>query len=87
MNRNHFTQFVCLLSVLFCSVVFADETEPNTTEASGGDQIIVSPMNMLLDLGESGYADVLVLDEEGNPIEDRKIQIMTLPKTSFTLVS
>ncbi len=68
-------------------MVFADETGVDTTAASGGNQIIVSPMNMLLDLGESGYADVLVLDESGNPIEDRKIQIMTLPKTSFTLVS
>ncbi len=43
-------------------MVLADESEVNTTNASGGNQIIVSPINILLDLGEFGIANALVLD-------------------------
>ncbi len=66
MFRNYLFNFIYLSIFLCCSVsvVLADEAEVNTTNASGGNQIIVSPMNVLLDLGESGYANALVLDED-----------------------
>ncbi len=50
-------------------MVLADEAEVNTTNASGGNQIVVSPINILLDLGESGVTNALVLDEDENPVE------------------
>jgi hypothetical protein len=52
MFRNYFYNFIYLSIFLCCSVVLADESEVNTTNASGGNQIVVSPINILLDLGE-----------------------------------
>ncbi len=69
MFRNYFYNFIYLSIFLCCSVVLADESEVNTTNASGGDQIVVSPINILLDLGESGVTNALVLDEDENPVE------------------
>jgi hypothetical protein len=68
-------------------VIFADETEVDTTVASGGNQIIVSPIHMLLDLGESGYANVLAIDKDGNPLEGRKLQIVAQDKTMVAIES
>jgi len=42
-------------------VAFANEKEANTTGASGGGQVVASSINMLLDPGESAYADALVM--------------------------
>ncbi len=66
MFKNHLFNFIYLSIFLCCSVVLADESEVNTTNASGGNQIIISLTNILLDLGELGYANALVLDEDGN---------------------
>ena len=87
MFRNHFIHYVSLLIFLCCSVVFADEAEVNTTAASGGNQIIVSPSNILLDLGESAYANALVLDKDGNSIEGKEIQIILQDKTLAAIES
>ncbi len=79
MFRNYLFNFIYLSIFLCCSVsiVLADEAEVNTTNASGGNQIIVSPMNVLLDLGESGYANALVLDEDGNPVEGHELEVIS----------
>ncbi len=76
MFRNYFYNFIYLSIFLCCSEVLADEAEVNTTNASGGNQIVVSPINILLDLGEIGTANALVLDEEGSPVEGEEIQII-----------
>ncbi len=52
MFEKCFAWLIFILTFLWCSVVFADETEVKTTAASGGNQIIVSPLNIILDLGE-----------------------------------
>ena len=77
MFRSYLFNFIYLSIFLCCSVVLADEAEVNTTNASGGNQIIVSPMNVLLDLGESGYANALVLDEDGNPVEGHELEVIS----------
>jgi hypothetical protein len=64
-----------------------NETKTDTTIASGGNHIVVSPINMLLDLGELGYASALVLDQDGNPLEDKEIQIIPQDKTMITIKS
>ncbi len=87
MLRNHFIYYVSFLTLLCCSVAFADEAEVDTTEASGGNQVVVSPLNILLDLGEIGPANVLVIDEEGNPLEGHKIQIIPQDKTKIAIKS
>ncbi len=89
MFRNYFIHYAFLLIFLWCGVVFSNEseTEFNTTDASGGRQIIVSPMNIMLDLGESGYADVFVLDEDGNPIEGEEIQVVPKDETMIAINS
>ncbi len=68
-------------------MVLADKVEVNTTNASGENQIIVSPINILLDLGESAYADALVLDKDGNPVEGREIQVIPQDKTKIAIES
>jgi len=39
---------------------------------------------MLLDLGETGYVNVLVIDKEGNPIEGTGIRVLTQDNTKIT---
>lgn len=67
--------YLFILTFLWCSITFAEETEDNTSAASGGNQIVVSPINILLDVSEVVSVDILVLDEDGNPIEGQKVQI------------
>ena len=67
--------YLLLLTFLCYSIVFADD-DVNTSTASGGDQIIVSPMSTMLDVSDMVSVNVLVLDEDGNPIEGHKIQIV-----------
>ncbi len=85
MFRNHFYNFIYLSVFLCCSVVLADEAEVNTTNASGGNQIVVSPINILLDLGEMGYAGALVIDKDGNPVEGEEIQIIPQDNTKIVI--
>ena len=87
MFKNHFARLIFILAFLLCGVASADETGVDTTAASGGNQIIVSPLNILLDLGESGYADALVLDKDGNPIEGHKLQIVAQDKAAVAIES
>jgi len=68
-----------LLAFLCYSIVFADD-DVNTSTASGGDQIIVSPMSTMLDVSDMVSVNVLVLDEDGNPIEGHKVQIVPQDK-------
>ena len=72
--------------LLCCSAAFADE-EIDTTVASGGNQIIVSPLDMILDVGEIEHVRVFVLDKDGNPIKAKKIQILPLDKTKIAVES
>ncbi len=72
--------YLFILTFLWCSITFAEETEDNTTDASGGNQIVVSPINILLDVSEVVSVDIWVLDEDGNPIEGQKVQIIPKDK-------
>ena len=72
---KYILHYLLFLVVLGCSVAFADE-EVNTSTASGGDQIIVSPINTLLDLSDTVSVNVLVLDEDGNPIEGHNVRMV-----------
>ena len=74
-KKNHFFYSLFFLNFLWSSLIFANETGEDTTVVSGGNQIIASQLNMLLDLSETGYTNVLVLDGEGNPVEGHKVQI------------
>ncbi len=65
-----------ILTILWCGLALAVE-DTNTSMATGGDQIIVSPMSTMLDVTDTVSVNVLVLDEDGNPIEGRKIQIFS----------
>ncbi len=85
MFRNNLSKLI-YLSIFICfSVVVAEQAEINTTTAIGGDQIVVFPINIILDLGESGYASALVIDKDGNPVEGRKIQIIPQDKTKVAI--
>jgi len=68
---------LCLFLLVFLcySIVSADD-DVNTSTASGGDQIIVSPMSTMLDVSDMVSVNVLVLDEDGNPSEGHKVQIV-----------
>ena len=73
-------QYISIFLFLWLGIVSADSKETDTTAASGGNQIVVSPANVLIDLGEYASADVCVIDGEGNPIEGHKIQILPQDK-------
>ncbi|MFQ5786999.1 MAG: hypothetical protein ACE5H1_03380 [Thermodesulfobacteriota bacterium] len=67
--------YLLLLTFLCYSIVFAGD-DVDTSTASGGDQIIVSPMSTMLDVSDMVSVNVLVLNEDGNPIEGHKVQIV-----------
>ncbi len=75
MLMNKTLRSVLLLMVFWCGHSFGEEDE-NTSFASGGDQIIVSPMSTMLDVSDTVSVNVLVLNEDGNPIEGRKVRIV-----------
>ncbi|MHC4267656.1 MAG: Ig-like domain-containing protein [Planctomycetota bacterium] len=66
---------ILLFTIFWCGYNFADE-DKNTSSASGGDQIIVSPMSTMLDVSDTVSVNVLVLNENGNPIEGRNVRIV-----------
>jgi len=63
------------LALFWCSYCVANEEE-NTSYASGNDQIIVSPMSTMLDVSDTVSVNVLVINEDGNPIKGRKVRIV-----------
>jgi hypothetical protein len=75
MLTKYSIHYLLLLTFLCYSIVFADD-DANTSTASGGDQIIVSPMSTMLDVSDMVSINVLVLDGDGNPIEGHKVQIV-----------
>jgi hypothetical protein len=87
MSGNHFIHYVFIVAFLWCGVVFANEEKTDSTASSGGNQIIVSPINILLDLGESGYANALVLDKNGNPVEGRELQVIPQDRAKISISS
>ncbi len=77
MCKKRLIQCFFILAVLCSSLTFADKTDINTTVASGGNQIIVSPLNMLLGVGETAFANALVLDNDGDPVEEHQVHIIS----------
>lgn len=67
--------YLMFLIMLWCGITFASE-DSNTSTATGGDQLIVSPMSTMLDVTDTVSVNVLVLDENGNPIEGRKVRVV-----------
>ena len=72
---------------MWSSHTFAEENEADTSVASGGNQIIASPINLLLDLGELGSASVLFIDKDGIPVEGHKIQIIPQDNSKIAVQS
>ncbi len=68
--------YLLFLTIFWCGITFANE-DINTSMATGGDQIIISPMNTMLDVTDTVSVSVLILTEDGNPIEGRKVQIIS----------
>ena len=75
MMAKLYVLFSLLLMVFCCSSAFAGE-DISTSTATGGDQIIVSPLSTMLDITDTASVNVLILDEDGNPIEGHKVQIV-----------
>ncbi len=75
MLMKHTIRNMLFLTIFWCSYSVANEDE-NTSSVSGGDQIIISPMSTMLDVSDTVSVNVLVLDEDGNPIEGRKVRIV-----------
>jgi hypothetical protein len=68
-------RFLLFSAMFWCGFTFADE-DINTSTATGGDHIIVSPMSTMLDVTDTVSVNVLIMDEDGNPIEGRKVRIV-----------
>lgn len=84
MKNNIF--YVFLLALFWCLTAFAEDADTDTTIATGGNQIIVSPLNILLDVGELSNAYVLAINKDGNPIEDHKIKIIPDSKSIVSVM-
>ena len=82
--KNLLINYASFAIILSCNILFADQTKINTSPVSDEKQLIVTPINMLLDLGEIGYVNALVIDKEGNPIEGAGIRVLTQDNTKVT---
>ncbi|MDR4506168.1 MAG: hypothetical protein MRK01_15455 [Candidatus Scalindua sp.] len=69
MFKNLAISFIHFGIIALCTTVFADQEEIDTVTVSDDLQLIVSPINLLLDLSETGYADAFVINTNGTPIE------------------
>ncbi len=87
MFRKHIFKLIYIAMFLFYSMIVAGQIENNTTAVTGGGYIVVSPVNIILDLGESSYASALVLDEDGNPVEGIELQITPQDKITLEIES
>ncbi|WP_096892596.1 hypothetical protein [Candidatus Scalindua japonica] len=67
--------YLFILTIFWCCFAFADENV-STSKATGGDQIIVSPTSTMIDVSDTVSVNVLVLDEDGNPVEGHKVQMI-----------
>ncbi|GJQ58665.1 MAG: hypothetical protein SCALA701_14660 [Candidatus Scalindua sp.] len=66
--------------------IFAANEEANTTVATGENQIIVSPMNILLDLDETASANAIVLDRDGAFVEGITLMVVSQDKTKLKII-
>ncbi len=78
--------YLCILTFLWCNIIFAEETGDNTSAVSGGNQIVVSPINILLDVSDLVSVNILALDENGNPIEGYKLQIIPQDRQKASVI-
>ncbi|MHC4183519.1 MAG: Ig-like domain-containing protein, partial [Planctomycetota bacterium] len=78
--------YLCILTFVWSSIIFAEETGDNTSAVSGGNQIVVSPINILLDISDLASVNILALDEEGNPIEGHKLQIVPQDRQKISVI-
>ncbi len=85
MRKKLLIQSFFILAILWTNVPFADETDINTTVASGGNQIIVSPLNMLIDIGETAFGNALVMDEAGDPVEGHQVHIIRQDEATISI--
>ncbi len=85
MCQKIFIQCFFILAVLWSNMTFADDADINTTVASGGNQIIASPVNMLLDIGESAFVNALVLDEDGDTVEGHQVHIIRQDEATLSI--
>ncbi|MDR4505911.1 MAG: hypothetical protein MRK01_14150 [Candidatus Scalindua sp.] len=68
--------YVAIFLFLIFGVAYAGDEEVETTAASGGNQIVISPGNILMDLAEYASVNAYVIDSDGNPIEGKTIQVV-----------
>lgn len=66
--------YMLLLIFLWSGCILA--VDADTSVASGGGQIIVSPVNTLLDVSDVLTVNVSILDEDGNPVKGHRIQVI-----------
>lgn len=85
MCQKILVQYFFILAVLWSSMTFADDADINTTVASGGNQIIASPVNTLLDIGETAFVNALVLDEAGDPVEGHQVHIIRQDEATLSI--
>ncbi len=85
MCKKLLIQYFFILAILWSNMTFADEADINTSFASGGNQIIASPTNMLLDIGETAFVNVLVLDKDGDPVEGHQVHISRQDEDAINL--
>ncbi len=85
MLKKYLAYCIFLFASPCFSLALVDTAEMNTIDTSGRNQIVVSPMELVLKVGESTYADALVLDENGNPIEGKEMQIILQDKKVISI--
>ncbi len=79
-------RIVCFFAILWINPIFAADDETHTTVATGENKIIVSPMNILLDIGETAFANAVVLDHDGLPVEGLSLMVVSQDRTKLKII-
>ncbi len=83
--KNLVICFTLIGIIGLCTIVFADQEVIGTSSISYDNQLTLDPINMLLDLGEIGYATAFIMNRDGIPIEGTEIEINTEETSIITI--
>jgi len=82
-----FSYGVLIFVFLWTNLVFAEKEKVDTAPLSKGkNQIIVSPANILLDLGETASANAIVIDPDGLPVEGLRLTVVSQDKAKLKII-
>ena len=81
-----FSCSVLVFVFMWTNLAFAEKKKVDTVSLSEGNRIIVSPVHILLDLGETASANAIAIDPDGIPVEGLRLTVISPDKTKLKII-